>query len=134
MANKVYWLSRHQLSPAQQQALKDIWGEDVEVVHEDVTFDENYSLNQAIADRKDGFVYAVAPVISLIYAYAWYNDFGIFENDPKKRADGAFGLKAVWHFRANEDYHPEPPAINRVWENPDPSSDEGEALTPGGSR
>ncbi|KKW14247.1 MAG: hypothetical protein UY53_C0002G0036 [Parcubacteria group bacterium GW2011_GWA2_50_10] len=57
---KVYWLSRHELSPGQIQALRDLHGADVEVVREPVVFQTAESLADFIRQHPDGFVYAVA--------------------------------------------------------------------------
>jgi hypothetical protein len=48
--------------------------------------------------------------------------FGVFENHPRKRQDGSFGLAAVYHVASG--------SIEAVWRNPDPTSDLGEALIP----
>ena len=42
------------------------------------------------------------------------------ENHPGKRAYGQFGLAAVYHVGNGK--------LEKVWVNPDPTSDQGEAL------
>lgn len=122
MSNRVYWLSRHQLSPAQAQSLRDLHGEDVEVVHEPQVFASTNGLAEYIASHADGFVYAVAGPQHYVAAALAGQPFGMFENHPGKRADGQFGLKAVHHAKDG--------ALTQVWLNPDPESDTGEALVP----
>lgn len=129
---KVYWLSRHSLSPAQVQAIKRLHGEDVIILHEPIVLEGLDALAEAIHSRNDGFVYAVAPAhmvakASIACALGGYQ-FGVFENHPLKRADGSFGLKAVYHILPDR-YEPMA-RIVEVWTNPDPLSDQGEALIP----
>ena len=128
---KVYWLSRHELSPGQIQALRDLHGADVEVVREPVVFQTAESLADFIRQHPDGFVYAVAGAPHYIAAALGGCRFGVFENHPQKRQDGSFGFAAVYHVQ------PEPEGgygvsgyLARVWENPDPANDKGEALVP----
>lgn len=117
---KVYWLSRHELSAAQKQAIRDLHG-DVEIVKDPVTFKEMNSLGEYIKSC-DGFVYAVGGAHHYLAAALDGLSFGVFENHPQKRQDGMFGLAAVYHIRDEK--------IQKVWINTDPASDTGEALIP----
>jgi hypothetical protein len=118
---KVYWLSRHDLSPAQLKAIKELHGEDVEVLKESVVFETIDGLANYIRSHQDGFVYAVAGAPHYLCAALSGLSFGVFENHPQKRKDGSFGLKAVYHINGG---------ISQVWVNDDPLSDEGEPLIP----
>lgn len=118
---KVYWVSRHDLSPAQMQAIKALHGEDVQVVKEAMVFDNTEGLADYIRNHADGFVYAVAGAPHYLAAALAGFRFGVFENHPAKRQDGSFGLKAVYHVDGS---------LKKVWVNPDPLSDSGEALSP----
>lgn len=93
---KIYWLSRHNLSPAQIQAISDIHGE-AEIVKDNVNFDDSNGLVDYIRKHEDSFVYAVASGSHYISAALSGLQFGIFENYPQKRQDGSFGLSAVYH-------------------------------------
>lgn len=125
---RVYWLSRHQLSPAQLRAIKDLHGEDVEIVHEPITLEGDNGLLSAITERSDGFIYAVAGAHHILVAATCLGcRFGVFANHPAKRTDGQFGLAAVYHVFTNTDAHQD---VHKVWVNSDPESDEGEALIP----
>ena len=119
---KVYWLSRHEFSPAQWRAIRDLHGDDVQVVHEKLTLEGLDGLADYIRGHGDGFVYAVAGAAHYVRAALAGSSFGVFENHPQKRADGSFGLAAVYHVGGGE--------IRRVWVNPDPLSDQGESLIP----
>jgi hypothetical protein len=122
---KVYWVSRHDLSPAQQSALRSLHGEDVEVIKDPQTFMGAEGLAEYIRQHDDGFVYAVAGAVHYIVAALRGLQFGIFENHPQKRVDGTFGLAAVYWVN-----YPEWGEITKVWVNPDPMRDEGEPLVP----
>ena len=133
---KIYWLSRHDLSPAQQQAISDFHGE-VEVVKEAAVFNSEAGLAEIIQARRDGFCYAVAGAVHYLKAAEYGLGFGIFENHPAKRQDGSFGLKAVYHIEpyctvpCGGHEHGQPSfVVRKVWDNPDPLSDKGEALIP----
>lgn len=119
---RVYWLSRHDLSPAQVQAVHDLHGEDVEIVKDPVVFSNLEGLTNYINNHSDGFVYAVAGAPHYVHAALSGVHFGVFENHPQKRQDGTFGLSAVYHVGDGK--------ITKVWVNPDPESDTGESLTP----
>lgn len=80
--SKIYWLSRHELSPAQQQALKDLHGEDVEVVKEAVMVEGLDGLTKYIEAHTDGFVYCVAGAPHYVHAALATKTFGVFENQP----------------------------------------------------
>lgn len=122
MTGRVYWASRHELSPAQLQAIKDLHGEDVEIAKEEVIFSGIQGLVSFLIDHQDGFAYVVVPAHIAVYtALAGYS-FGLFENHSLKRQDGQFGLAAVYHIQKKR--------IVKVWENPDPIRDVGEALIP----
>ena len=118
---KVYWVSRHDLSPAQVSAIRDLHGEDVEVVKDPVVFNTTEGLANYILDHSDGFVYAVAGAPHYLVAALAGLRFGVFENHPQKREDGIFGLAAVYHVDGS---------LKKVWVNPDPASDKGEVLIP----
>ncbi|MFH0912228.1 MAG: hypothetical protein V1807_01040 [Patescibacteria group bacterium] len=135
---KVYWLSRHDLSPAQQQAIRDLHGEDVEVIKDPVSLEGLSGLFKYILDHRDGFVYAVAPAHMILHAALYGLEFGMFENHPGKRQDGQFGLKSVWHvichYGGIGTKGPEADyvcaEVKEIWTNPDPMSDQGEILVP----
>jgi hypothetical protein len=118
----VFWLSRHNLSPAQVRALRGLHGKDVRIETASPVFESADGLADVIRASPAAWVYAVAgPTHYLVAALAGLR-FGVFENHPQKRADGTFGLQAVYHIVDRQ--------ITRVWENPDPLSDEGERLYP----
>ena len=119
---KIYWLSRHDLSPAQIQAIRDLHGEDAEVVKDPVVFANTEGLADYIRSHIDGFVYAVAGAPHYIAAALAGLRFGVFENYPMKRQDGSFGLATVYHVVDG--------SLKKVWVNPDPTSDKGESLIP----
>lgn len=119
---KVYWLSRHDLSPAQVRAVRDLHGEGAEVVKEPVVFSNTDGLADYIRSHSDGFIYAVAGTVHYITAALANLRFGVFENHPQKRIDGSFGLAAVYHIGDGK--------IVKVYANPDPLSDVGESLIP----
>ena len=140
---RIYWLSRHDLSPAQMSAIRDLHGEDAEVVKDPVVFSNTDGLADYIRSHADGFVYAVAGAPHYIAAALVGLRFGVFENHPQKRQDGSFGLAAVYHVDVEIvhhdgrvcDYLPLTRAsirgsLKKVWVNPDPMSDRGEALIP----
>lgn len=118
---KIYWLSRHDLSPAQVQAIKDLHGEAVEIIKDPVVLSGMEGLADYIRQH-DGFVYAVAGAPHYINAALGGFSFGVFENHPAKRQDGSFGLAAVYQIGDGK--------LTKVWVNPDPASDKGEALIP----
>ena len=120
--SKVFWVSRHDLSPAQLAATRDLHGKDVEVIKDPAVFDSAKGLADYIRAHPEGFVYAVAGAPHYIVAVLVHLRFGVFENHPQKRRDGNFGLAAVYHFIDN--------CLIKVWENPDPMSDKGELLIP----
>lgn len=128
----IRWLSRHDLSPAQLRAIRDLHGEAAEVVKEPVVFTTTEGLADYIREHVGDFVYAVAGAPHYLHAALSGCRFGVFENHPQKRQDGMFGLAAVYHVI------PEPLAghsgigghIAKVWSNPDPTSDQGEVLIP----
>ncbi|MDO8436180.1 MAG: hypothetical protein Q7S82_02225 [bacterium] len=121
----VFWLSRHDLSPAQLQAIRDLHGEDAEVLKDPVVFNSIDGLAEYIRNHLFGFVYAVASGPHYIATALSGFHFGVFENHPQKRQDGSFGLSAVYHVNVNDSSQ-----IEKVWMNPDPTSDKGEALIP----
>lgn len=112
---KVYWVSRHDISPAQKRAIRDLHGEDAEIIKDPVVFSTTEGLADYISTHPDGFVYAVAGAVHCVHAALSGCSFGIFENDPKKRENRSFGLAAVYHVVDGE--------IKKVWVNPDPMSD-----------
>jgi len=73
-----------------------------------------------IRQHQGCFVYAVAGAPHYIQAALAGLTFGVFENHPEKRADGKFGLLAVYHVVDGQ--------IIKVWVNPDPDSDDWEKL------
>ena len=118
---KIFWLSRHDLSPAQVSAIHSLHGEDAEVVKDPVVFENTTGLADYIRNHADSFVYAVAGAPHYIAAALAGLRFGVFENHPQKRQDGTFGLAAVYHVDGS---------LKKVWVNQDPTSDTGEALIP----
>ncbi len=118
---KVFWTSRHDLSPAQVSAIRALHGDDAEVVKDPVVFSNTDGLADYIRNHADSFVYAVAGAPHYITAALAGLKFGVFENHPQKRQDGSFGLAAVYHVDGS---------LKKVWVNPDPTSDKGEALIP----
>lgn len=119
---KIFWLSRHDLSPAQVSAIHSLHGEDAEVVKDPVVFQNTEGLADYIRRNQDGFVYAVAGAPHYIAAALAGLRFGVFENHPQKRQDGSFGLATVYHVSNGQ--------LKKVWVNPNPASDKGEALIP----
>ena len=119
---KIFWLSRHDLSPAQVSAIRSLHGEDAEVVKDPMVFSNTDGLTDYIRKNQDSFVYAVAGAPHYISAALSGLRFGVFENHPQKRQDGTFGLAAVYHVSDG--------SLQKVWTNPDPISDKGEALLP----
>lgn len=117
---KVYWVSRHDLSPAQVQAITTLHGE-VQIVKDPVVFASVDGLADYIREHEDGFVYAVAGAPHYLHAALTGLRFGVFENHPQRRQDGTFGLASVYHVDGT---------LQKVWSNPDPLSDVGEALIP----
>ena len=117
---RIYWVSRHELSPAQLQAIKELHGHDAEIIHDPVEFGRFDELAGYIDCRPAGFVYVVAGGPHYIHAALSSRCFGIFENHSKKRADGMLGLRAVYHVKSGK--------IRKVWENINPESDEGEIV------
>lgn len=113
--NKVYWLSRHDLSPAQVASIRSLHGTDVVMVKDPVVFSETLGLADYIRQHDDGFVYAVAPASQYISATVAGLHFGFFENHPQKRQDGSFGLAVVYHVVGAK--------LKKVWINSDPLSD-----------
>ena len=97
-------------------------GADVEVVKDPVVFQDHEGLANYIRQHSDAFVYAVAGAPHYLQAALSGLGFGIFENHPGKRQDGQFGLAKVWHVA---DFK-----LELVWVNPNPESDNGEALIP----
>lgn len=138
MAKKVYWVSRHDMSPAQVSAIRVLHGEDVEVVKDPVVFSNTGGLADYIRNHPDGFVYAVAGAPHYLAAALAGCNFGVFENHPQKRQDGSFGLAAVYHVSmypvvdALDSLHRTifSGSLQKVWSNPDPQSDQGESLVP----
>lgn len=120
--NKILWISRHDLSAAQLQAIKELHGEDAIVTKDSVVFNGITDLETCIKNHADSFVYVVAGAAHYLHAAFTGCTFGIFENHPQKRQDGSFGLSAVYHVGDSK--------IFKAWQNPDPLSDEGETLIP----
>lgn len=115
----IRWVSRHELSPAQRRAIADLHG-NVEVMKDSVVFQTVDGLKCYIAAHEGDFVYAVAGAPHYLDAALSGCEFGVFLNHPGRRADGTFGLHCVFHVVGGE--------LKKVWENPDPQSDEGERL------
>ena len=122
MEKLIYWLSRHDLSPAQEVAIRALHGEDAEVVKDPISFTNQDGLVDYVRQHGNGFVYAVAGASHYIAAALAGCRFGVFENHPQKRQDGTFGLAAVYHVGDGK--------LMKIWVNPDPASDKGEALIP----
>ncbi len=104
------------------QAMRDIHGDDVEVVKDPEKLLNTEGLADYIRNHSDGFVYAVAAAVHYLYAALSGCKFGLFENYTQKRLDGSFGLAAIYHVGDGK--------LKKVWENPEPDSDKGEALIP----
>lgn len=122
---KIYWLSRHDLSSVQVRAIRELHGKDVEVVKDPVVFTAIDGLADYIREHRDGLVYVVAGTPHCIAAALAGSHFGVFENAPQKRQDGSFGLAGICLVN-----FPWKGELEWAWINPDPASDEGEALTP----
>lgn len=125
---KILWVSRHDLSPAQVAAIRELHGADAEIVKDPVSFTDFEGLKEYIFDNPEAFVYVVAGAPHYLDAALSGFQFGFFENHPGRRADGVFGLKAVYHVVTFDDGRPG--VLVQVWENHDPESDEGEVLEP----
>jgi hypothetical protein len=119
---KVLWISRHDLSAAQVSAIRAIHGADVDIKKDPAVLTNSEGLADYIHKNPDAFVYAVAGAPHYIAAALAGLRFGVFENHPAKRADGSFGLAAVYHVVDG--------SLKKVWVNSDPMSDTGEALMP----
>lgn len=122
MKKKVIFVSRHELSPGQVNAIKALHGEDCEIDRDPHVFQGQDGLTEYIRSNADAFVYAVAGSVHVLDAALNGASFGIFENYPGKRANGEFGLSAVYQVRDDQ--------LVKVYENPDPMSDIGETLKP----
>lgn len=131
---KIMWVSRHPLSPAQVSAITTLHGADVDIVHNPAVFDDFTGLTDLIRQNRDSFVYAVAGAAHYLHAAANGCDFGVFENDPARRHDGQFGLKAVYHcIQVSIDgAYSGTPQLTQVWVNDNPSDDNGDSLDPVG--
>ncbi|MAG11722.1 MAG: hypothetical protein CMI52_02845 [Parcubacteria group bacterium] len=78
----VFWISRHELSPAQTQAILDLHG-DVQVERQALVFDQVDGLKSFIETvGKDDFVYAVAGAPHYLSAALSGCEFGFFLNPP----------------------------------------------------
>jgi hypothetical protein len=106
------------MSPAQLAAVRALHG-DLEVSKEPVVFTATDGLADYILANPDDFIYAVAGAAHYLSAAFHGLRFGVFENHPQKRADGSFGLAAVYHVDGS---------LKKVWVNPDPLGEQGEAL------
>lgn len=100
-AERVVWLSRHNLSPDQNAALKLIHGDDVAVEHINVTLQSDDGLALFIENR-DEFVYAVAGAVHYLVAVEQGLEFGFFTNKPGRRENGEFSLGVVYHWGAGQ--------------------------------
>ncbi|OGF22667.1 hypothetical protein A2Y83_01180 [Candidatus Falkowbacteria bacterium RBG_13_39_14] len=119
---KVFWLSRHELSKSQIEAIQDLHGKDVEIIKRPTNFSSEKDFIETVNAYRNGFVYTVASAPMYLSAMSAGLNFGIFQNHNAQRKDGTFGLTAVYHVGNRE--------IKKVWENPDPESDTGELLAP----
>ncbi len=128
--SKIYWVSRHDLSPAQLSAIRDLHGADLEIVKDPVVFQSVEGLAGYIREHGDGFVYAVAGAPYYLHAALVPCQFGVFENHPARRQDGTFGLATVYHVTVVEQQGIDFPVFMKVWVNPNPMSDRGESLIP----
>ena len=82
---KVYWVSRHDMSPAQLLAVRYMHGEDTEVLKDSVTFEGPDGLQKYIETHSDGVVYAVATSAQFMWAALnGRGEFGFFENHPAR--------------------------------------------------
>lgn len=127
---KIRWLSRHQLSPAQIAALRELHGkrgvELEQVVHDTQDFpNDPKGLEEYLRAHDGDFVYVVAPAVQYLQAALAGLSFGLMVNHPGKREDGTFGLASVYWVN-----RPEMGEVELVWTNPNPLNDCGESLVP----
>jgi len=101
---KVRWVSRHKLTPAQEEAFKTIhrlvWGvECKQIIEESKVFraDNPNALADFLKSHPDEFVYVVASSHHYISAVLQGCSFGVVVNHPARRKDGTFKLRAVYH-------------------------------------
>lgn len=132
MKKKIMWVSRHPLSLAQKTAITTLHGADVVITHNPVVFDGFTGLTDLIRQNRDYFIYAVAGAAHYLHAAANGCDFGVFENDPIRRQDGQFGLKAVYHCLqiSIDGAYSGTPQLTQVWINDNPDGDNGDSLAP----
>ena len=93
--NKIYWLSRHNLTGEQMKRLKEIHGPDVTILMTDVHLDDENDLFSHIEKRGDGFVYGVAPPNHIMRAIALGARFGFFDMRPA--GNGRLKVDKVYH-------------------------------------
>jgi hypothetical protein len=104
----VYWTSRHELAPAQREAILQLHGS-LDIVSEKVSFESDARALIRYITRKGplAFVYVVASGHHVIKAALEGCRFGVMANSPQSRLDGTFELRAVFHVEAR--------AIRKVW-------------------
>lgn len=100
--------------------MRTLHGVYVEIVKDPTVFVTTDGLADYVREHGDGFVYAVADVPFCIAAALARLRFGVFVHHPAQR-DGSCTLAGVYHIGHG--------SISRVWFNPNPASDQGEALT-----
>lgn len=144
MAEKIMWLSRHDMSPAQFAAMQELHGSDVVVNKVEYVFKSADDLQLAVQTAMlTGFarVYAVAPAHMIVYLCALCAEetlrFGMFENDSAKRADEQFGLSKVYWLDVEPQDSPDAANIQPnnlnirlVLKNHAPEVDKGDKLVP----
>lgn len=93
--NKIYWLSRHNLTGEQMRKLKEIHGPDATILMTDVHLDDENDFLSHIEKRSDGFVYGIAPPNHIMRAIALGAKFGFFDMRPV--GDGRLKVDKVYH-------------------------------------
>jgi len=93
--NKIYWLSRHNLTSEQVKRLKEIHGADITISMEDIHLDDENDFLSEIKKRSDGFVYGIAPPNHIMRAVASGAKFGFF--DMRSAGNGRLRVDKVYH-------------------------------------
>lgn len=114
MKNKVYWASRHALLDYQIDSIKEVHGENIRIIQENVMFQHIDGLYEYIKSHEDGYVYAVAGGIHYIFATMMLMnqsrdlEFYIFSGRPNTTLDfsaiykvNSKGLQKVWEDKSS---------------------------------
>lgn len=112
---KIYWLARHDMSPIQLRAIKEIHG-NVEIKRINPVYATPVGLAEFIKLHADGFTYAEASELQCLNAAIRGCVFGIFQERDQVLPDGSRDLTAVQHVSVT--------GSNCVWQNPEPASGE----------